>query len=114
MQFTATASDPGSDDLTFTWEWGDGSPAIARTYYNNGTGPDPYPSPGGTFPFTATDSQVHAYAVAGTYELNLTVRDDDGGSVEISFAIVIGQSKGNHSPLILPLRLSRHYPGLSG
>jgi len=89
ITFTATATDPGSDDLTLIWDWGDGTPATATIYHNDGTGPDPYPSPGGTFPFTTADSQLHAYAVAGTYELKLTVRDDDGGLVEISFAIAI-------------------------
>ncbi len=38
-----TATDPGSDDLTFTWEWGNGTPATATTYYNDGTGPVPEP-----------------------------------------------------------------------
>ena len=33
---------------------------------------------GGTFPFTATDRETHVYSVAGTYDLKVTVRDDDG------------------------------------
>ncbi len=90
ITFTATATDPGSDDLTFTWEWGDGSPATARTYYNDGAEPDPYPSPGGTFPFTATDEQTHAYAMAGTYDLKVRVTDDDGESASGSMTIQIG------------------------
>ncbi len=49
-----TATDPGSDDITFTWDWGDGTSATAKTYFNDGAGPDPYPSHGGTSPFTAT------------------------------------------------------------
>jgi len=89
ITFTATATDPGSDDLTFTWEWGDGSPATAKTYYNDGIGPDPYPSPGGTFPFAASDSEIHAYQAAGMYELKLIVRDDDGGTTEIPLVVVI-------------------------
>ena len=84
IAFTATATDPGSDDLTFTWEWGDGTPATATTYFNDGIGPDPYPSPGGTFPFTATDSQVHQYSSAGGFDLRLTVRDDDCSATTIS------------------------------
>jgi len=89
ITFTATATNPGSDDLTFTWDWGDGTPATAKTYYNDGIGPDPYPSPGGTFPFTATDSEAHAYPTAGMYELKLIVRDDDGGTTEIPLVVVI-------------------------
>jgi len=88
ITFTATATDPGSDDLTFTWEWGDGSPATAKTYCNDGIGPDPYPSPGGTFPFAASDSEIHAYQTAGMYELKLIVRDDDGGTTEILLVVV--------------------------
>ena len=78
MRFTATATDPGSDDLTFTWEWGDGSPATVSFY------PD-----GGTFSFTATDTETHVYAMAGTYDLKLTVRDDDGGVRGLFVAAII-------------------------
>jgi len=78
----ATATDPGSDDLTFTCEWGDGTPATARTYYNDGIGTDPYPSTAGTFPFTATDVETNAHAMAGVYDLRLMVREDDGGTTE--------------------------------
>ena len=51
----STATDSGSDDLTFTWDWGDGTPTESTTYYNDGVGSDPYPSPGGTYPFSAAD-----------------------------------------------------------
>jgi hypothetical protein len=85
----ATATDPGSDDLTFTWDWGDGTPSIATTYFNDGIGPDPYPSPDGTYPFTATDSAQHIYAMAGDYSLTLTVMDDDGGMVNLVIVLVI-------------------------
>jgi len=89
LTFAATATDPGSDDLTFTWDWGDGTPATATTYFNDGIGPDPYPSSGGTFPFTATDSQVHKYAAAGSHMLALQVTDDDGGMKETILVIII-------------------------
>jgi hypothetical protein len=72
----------GSDDLRFGRDWGDGTPATAAIYFNDGIGPDPYPSPGGIFPFTTTDSQVHRYSSTGRYDLKLTVRDDDGGTIE--------------------------------
>jgi len=90
MHFTATATDPGSDDLTFTWDWGDGTPATATTHFNDGAGPDPPYSPGGTYPFTATDSQTHAYSSAGAYTVTLKVSDDDGGTSEMTFDIIIG------------------------
>ncbi len=89
INFKATATDPGSDDLTFAWDWGDGSSPTATIYYNDGVGPDSYPSPDGIFPFTANDSQTHVYAAAGTYTIILTVTDDDGGSYEIPIAIIL-------------------------
>jgi hypothetical protein len=53
-------------------------------------GPDPYPSPGGTFPFTAPDSKTHLYLMAGTYAISLTVTDDDGGIMSLAFNLIIG------------------------
>ncbi len=61
----------------------------SATYYNDGTGPDAYPSPGGVFPFTATDVQTHVYAMAGTYATVVRVTDDDGGVKEIMLVIII-------------------------
>ncbi len=78
VKFTATATDSGSDDLTFTWEWGDYSPATVTTYLN-----------GGAFPFTVMDEEIHFYDVAGTYDLKVTVSDDDGDAVSITFGVLI-------------------------
>jgi len=75
---TATATDPGSDDLTFAWSWGKGS-SESRIYYNNGVGPDPPKSPDGVFPFNATDTTAHTYGDNGVFKVSLTVQDDDGG-----------------------------------
>ncbi len=85
--FTAIATDPGSDDLTFTWNWGDGTPDTVTTYYNDGTGPEPVydpiineiKSPWGTYPFKSTDTVSHIYGDDGVFTVTLTVEDDDGG-----------------------------------
>jgi hypothetical protein len=78
ITFTATATDPGSDDLTFVWGFGDGT-SVTNPHFNDGLGPDPLKSPMGTFPFTATNAAVHLYAASGTYTVTLAVIDDDGG-----------------------------------
>ena len=67
-----------------------GTPATATTYFNDGVGPDPYPSPGGTFPFTATDMRTHIYATAGAHTITLRVSDDDGGTIEVTLVIDVG------------------------
>jgi hypothetical protein len=68
----SSATDSGSDDLTF--DWGLGIPSI---YYNDGANPDPYPSPDGVFPFEVKD--VFKYEYPGSGILTLNVTDDDGG-----------------------------------
>jgi hypothetical protein len=77
--FNGNATDPGSDDLTFTWSWGDWTSDTTTVYYNDGIGSDPYPSPWGTFPFSVNETIQHAYKNYGVYKLNLKVEDDDGG-----------------------------------
>ena len=87
ITFMATASDPGSDDLTFTWDWGDGN-TTENVYYNDGIGPDPYPSPE-VNPITVTDTVEHSYASAGTYTITLLVMDDDGGITSYSLNLTL-------------------------
>jgi len=68
----------------------DWTPAAVTTHFNDGIGPDPYPRLGGTFPFTATDSREHMYALRGTRVIALSVGDDDGGSCEVQLTISLG------------------------
>ncbi len=86
VRLQASTSDPGSDDLTFTWSWGDGTPDATSAHYRNGVGPDPYPSPD-VNPVTATDFQFHWYTSAGQFRIGLTVTDDDGGTDSTVFLI---------------------------
>ena len=92
LSFDATATDPGSDDLTFTWDWGDASPYDTEIYYNNGTGPDPYPSPE-INPMTATDTAEHVYSAPGNYTVILTVTDDDGGTTTTTRVVHVADAE---------------------
>ena len=88
IRFDAHASDPGSDDLTFSWSWGDGSAETVRTYFNDGLAPDTYPSPD-VNPISVTDIETHVFASRGTFTVTLVVSDDDGGTTTTSATVTL-------------------------
>jgi len=67
------ATDPGADVLTYSWDFGDGSPAETGT------------------------TSGHTYVDEGSYTLVVTVTDDDGGSVSDSMVV----SVSNVAPVVL-------------
>ncbi len=100
IEFAATASDPGTDDIAFVWAWGDGTPDTVNVHENadgsvrSSTIGDPQNlgftdpffnraantgrSPWGTIDFTARDHVTHAFTAIGSYGwVFLTVLDDD-------------------------------------
>lgn len=79
--FTASATDQGSDDISFAWDFGDGNTQGPDWVYNDGVGPDPKPSPEGTYPFTAGTTVTASYMGLGTYTVQLTLGDDDFGEI---------------------------------
>jgi PKD repeat protein len=78
LTFEATAFDPGADDLTFHWDFGDGT--NATSFYSNVNG---------DYPVQITELINHAFPGSGTYVVVLTVKDDDGGVGTASLTIVI-------------------------
>ena len=62
--FTATATDPGEDDLAYTWDFGDGSTTTGST-------------------------ASHVYATADNYIVTLTVDDGDGGITTDTLTVTV-------------------------
>ncbi|HVR42981.1 MAG TPA: M4 family metallopeptidase [Thermoanaerobaculia bacterium] len=85
----AEATDPGSDDLTFTWTITPGGDTSSFTYFNNGSSPDPPLSPAGVFPFEAVDEVEFDLTRVEVREVQLSVMDDDGGSDSTTFAFLV-------------------------
>lgn len=111
ISYNAFAIDPGSDDLTFIWNWGDGTPDRVMRYYNNGVGQDPYPSSGGNHPFSATDRSTHIYENIGSYVVTLRVIDDDGGETAVAATVTVSAPdlipwdvRANGMPYTVPVR----------
>jgi PKD repeat protein len=66
----AAAFDPGSDDVTLNWNFGDTqSPIVSHCHANYGK-----------YPMYVNDSAFHIYVWPGTYAVTLTAIDDDNGS----------------------------------
>lgn len=81
---TAEGSDPGSDDLVFTWSFG-----ASNTYYNDGFAPDPAKSPDGDYPFEADDSVDGDVGGVGFVLVEATVTDDDGGFASADANVIV-------------------------
>jgi PKD repeat protein len=102
---TADATDSGSDDLTFIWNWSDETSDNITKYYNDNSNPDPHPSPDGVYPFSISNSVTHTYEESGTYDVKLTVIDDDGG-YSVEYISVKIESAPSVLPPILYIRIS--------
>jgi hypothetical protein len=86
--FSGRATDPGSDDLTLAWKWGDGTPEAARTDLVNPPNPDPALSPS-IQPRDLVYASTHTFAGACAYQTTFAVGDDDGGSASQTAAVII-------------------------
>jgi hypothetical protein len=99
VTFSGTSTDPGSDDLTLTWDWDDGAPTpdVSTTYLVNPPNPDLLPSPS-IQPRNLTDQQLHAFAGACLYRVTFGALDDDTGTAASTIvAIIQGNATKNRS-----------------
>jgi hypothetical protein len=77
LKFIAHALDPGADDLTFQWCFGDGT-NFTHNYTNTNR----------TFPVEVIDTVVYGYISDDKFTLTLIVMDDDGGVTIINYEII--------------------------
>ncbi|MFC2122770.1 PKD domain-containing protein [Bacteroidota bacterium] len=73
ITFTGIGKDPGCDSVTVEWNYGDGNSYVDASQ----TGP----------PFNSV--VTHTYGAFGTYNVTLTVTDDDGGKTKGSLTVVV-------------------------
>lgn len=94
VAFNGRATDPGSDDLTLAWTWGDGTPASSTTSLVNPPNADPPVSPS-IQPRDVPYAQSHTFGSACTFESRFTATDDDTGTAAARVNVVI---VGNNHP----------------
>ncbi|HEV2755038.1 MAG TPA: S8 family serine peptidase [Actinomycetota bacterium] len=96
VSFSARSTDPGSDDITATWDWGNGgaSPDVTTEYLVNGPLPDPPHLFNPAFspsvqPRDVTDSKSNTFGDACEYDVTFGSADDDGGSASDAVQVII-------------------------
>lgn len=87
VDFEGTAYDDGSDDLTITWEWGDGT-QDSRLSLVNPPAADPLPSPT-VEQRLEVDDATHAFAEACMYVVTFSATDDDGAADASTIDVLI-------------------------
>lgn len=97
VDFKVHVTDPGSDDETVSWDWGDGTTPVPTAYLVNPPNADPAKSPS-IQPRDVTPGAGHAFTQACTYNSALGITDDDGGTATGSLNVVIvGNNHPNHN-----------------
>jgi hypothetical protein len=89
IDFNARTVDPGSDDLTMSWDWDDGPPSPDETNISLVNAfPDPPLSPS-IQPRDVTYPTSHAFGDACLYTITFSSLDDDGGSASDDAKVII-------------------------
>lgn len=81
---TATATDPGSDDLAFSWSTGRSVTAL-----NDRVSTDPPLSPFGSFPARASHATEQTFAATGVDLIRVRVSDDDGRATDAASPVIV-------------------------
>jgi PKD domain len=90
--FSARSIDPGSDDLSGRWTWGDATPDSLTLSLNDiGFNPDPDPSPT-VNPRDVTDAKIHTFGSACLYQVGFRSTDDDTGTATDSVQVIVAGS----------------------
>ena len=109
VNFGSRTTDPGSDDLALSWNWGDGAPIVTTDSLVNPPATDPASSPS-LQPRDVTDAKSHTFGSACSYDVGFGARDDDGGTgADAAKVIVTGNA---HLTRIAPLWFLQTRPGL--
>jgi hypothetical protein len=95
VTFHGNAKDPGSDDLTLTWDYGDGPPAPDAVVVSlvNPPSIDPDPSPT-VQPRDVTNDQTHVFGDACIYVIHFTSDDDDSGHAAATANVLVQGGAG--------------------
>ena len=90
VAFNGRSTDPGSDDLTLTWDWDDGAPVpdVTVVSLHAPPGVDGDSSPDGSAR-DESDAQTHTFADACFYRPLFASADDDGGTGSDDIAVVV-------------------------
>ncbi|MFE0149914.1 PKD domain-containing protein [Nonomuraea sp. NPDC059007] len=106
-EWAARGTDPGSDDLTVTWTWGDGQ-STSTAYLIDPPGADPDPSPD-VRPRDVRDVARHTWTRPCVYGVRVTAADDDGGRAADEATLVVTGDGGG--PRLLAFWALRMRPG---
>jgi hypothetical protein len=90
VAFSGRSTDPGSDDLSLSWDWDDGAPApdVTTVSLVNPPAADGTPSPS-VQPRDVTDLQTHVFGGACRYDVGFGSVDDDGGAASDDLTVLV-------------------------